>query len=439
MLFRYLTLAVFLLLILNACVIRKLHVKHTTNHTLRTGEVFNTSHSGLLVYDPYREKEVIHINENKFFTPASNTKLFTFYSAKKIIKDSIPSIAYCVYQDTLYFTGLGDPTFLHPGFSNQPAFDLLSESNHSLVYIPQFYDESRFGPGWSWDDFPYYYSAEKSPFPIYGNMIWIRKHASDSATRLIPEIFKDQMVIKKDSSLKKGTLLLEREEFFNRFYLTYNDLPDSLEEVIPFNYSNELFTYLLSDTLKKPVILKESFPSCTSEVLYSEPIDSVLKPFLIYSNNFFGEQLLLLSSWILTDTLSSSKAIQHARNQLFNAFSDNIYWVDGSGLSRYNQFTPESMVKLLQMIYHIFPERYIREMFPAGGRSGTLKNSFKGTKPYIYAKTGSMSGIYNLSGFLITKSGRWLIFSFMNNNFSAPISEIKQEMEEVLWRIRQNY
>ncbi|MDO7628847.1 MAG: D-alanyl-D-alanine carboxypeptidase, partial [Flavobacteriaceae bacterium] len=67
-------------------------------------------------------------------------------------------------------------------------------------------------------------------------------------------------------------------------------------------------------------------------------------------------------------------------------------------------------------------------------------NWFKGAqKPYIYAKTGSLGNTYCLSGFLITKNNKRLIFSYMNNHFTKPSSQIKQEMEMVLEAIRDQY
>jgi D-alanyl-D-alanine carboxypeptidase/D-alanyl-D-alanine-endopeptidase (penicillin-binding protein 4) len=113
--------------------------------------------------------------------------------------------------------------------------------------------------------------------------------------------------------------------------------------------------------------------------------------------------------------------------------------VDGSGLSRYNKFTPRSINELLQKIYNEYPEELILEIFPKGGETGTIKNNFIAQTPYIIAKTGSMSNVYNLSGYLVTKKGKWLVFSFMNNNFEVPSAFVKQEMEKILLNIHEKY
>ena len=76
---------------------------------------------------------------------------------------------------------------------------------------------------------------------------------------------------------------------------------------------------------------------------------------------------------------------------------------------------------------------------PASGESGTLKNSYKASKPYIYAKTGTLRNNHSLSGLLITKSGKTLYFSFMNSNYTVPNSQLKQAMEEILITVHDQY
>jgi D-alanyl-D-alanine carboxypeptidase/D-alanyl-D-alanine-endopeptidase (penicillin-binding protein 4) len=75
------------------------------------------------------------------------------------------------------------------------------------------------------------------------------------------------------------------------------------------------------------------------------------------------------------------------------------------------------------------------KLFPTGGAS----DEFTSETPYIYAKTGSLGNNYCLSGYLQTKSGKTLIFSFMNNHFRQPSSEVKRRMQLVFERIRDEY
>ncbi len=395
-----------------------------------TNPVFRESHTGLLVYDPEEKNILFDYNAQKHFTPASNTKLLTWYAALKRMSDSIPSISYCEQHDTLYFTGTGDPTLLYANFEYSPTYDFLKSSPHALVYIEKPMMDKRFGPGWSWDDYPYYYSAEKSSFPIYGNMVHFLKDLGDEYIKVLPYSFEDNLAIKHDPAVKSFSI--EREEFHNDFNLRFNLSPTEMDESFPFHYSADLFVTLLSDTLKRTVFHQKVFPDCKTSVFFSVLTDSIVKHILIESDNFLAEHMLLLASNGFGDTLSSSRTIKSLLENEFSELSDQINWVDGSGLSRYNQITPNALVAILEKIYYTMPKERLYSFLPESGKNGTLRTSFPQLEGKIHAKTGSMSHVYNLSGFLETNSGKTLLFSFMNNNFNVSFSELKKEMEKIL-------
>ena len=151
------------------------------------------------------------------------------------------------------------------------------------------------------------------------------------------------------------------------------------------------------------------------------------------SDNFIAEQLLLLCANALFDTLEVSKTIKYAKDSLLSDLPDQANWVDGSGLSRYNMFTPRSIVYLLTDLYKKIPQERLFHIFPAGGKSGTISTRYNGvTKPYIYAKSGTLRNKHCLSGYLIAKSGKVLIFSFMHNNYPNGSADHKVEMDKVL-------
>ena len=157
------------------------------------------------------------------------------------------------------------------------------------------------------------------------------------------------------------------------------------------------------------------------------------------SDNLMAEHLLLSVAAQLTDTLSTKIGIREMSEKI-NAFvPDKINWRDGSGLSRYNLFTPRSMVFLWDKIYKDIGEERLFSLISVGGEVGTIEEWFKADTPYIYGKTGTLSNNFNLSGFLIAKSGKRLIFSYMNNNYPVSSSEIKKEMEVILKKVYEKY
>ena len=405
------------------------------HNRLHESEIFAQNFTGFSLYDPESQKFLIEHNSEKYFTPASNTKLFTFYACLKILGDSVPAFKYVVRNDSLLFWGTGDPSFLHPDHDQQPAIEFLSRRTEKLLLYQEHFATEHFGPGWAWDDYNEYYSIEKAPFPIYGNMVRFELDNHGQPPKLSPQYFNLLTQESKDSvdyPVKRGlgdNLFMYQPQVVNG--KTVKD--------VPFKYSKKLFVELLSDTLAKEIHLTDQMPKETPSILYSVPTDSLYKVMLQDSDNFVAEQLILLCSSEIFDLLNSELTIDHIKENYLSDLPDEPIWVDGSGLSRYNLFTPRTLVRLLEKIYQEVPESRLFELLPAGGENGTIKNWYKADRPYIYAKTGSLNNNHTLSGYLITKKGKRLIFSFMNNNFVTEPAVIKEEMQSLLHDIQQNY
>ena len=139
--------------------------------------------------------------------------------------------------------------------------------------------------------------------------------------------------------------------------------------------------------------------------------------------------------------LSGTDAIRYILDKYLKDLPDHPRWVDGSGVSRMNLFSPRDMIMLLQMIDKELNNREkLFSMLPAGGLRGTLKNAYPKTEhPFVFAKTGSLSNNYCLSGYLVTKKGKTLVFSFMNNNFTKSSAEVRKEVERILTGLHQKF
>ncbi len=380
--------------------------------------------TGILVVNPQNKDTLLHFNAKKYFTPASNTKIFTLFTALRLLHDSIPALKYIQQNDTLYIEGTGDPTLLHSYFGYNKTIDFLKRYDNIALHLNNLQDE-KFGPGWAWEDYQYYFQPEKGPFPIYGNVTTIFQADSMNVR---PSFFRDSVIaihLDRNRNLEQ-----------NRFYFSPSR-KDTLE--IPFRTDSTLTRILLQNALQKKVTLVQKMPAAKKKVLAGIAVDSVYRRMMIESDNFLAEQLLILGAATLSDTLSSSKTRQFILKNALAQLRQKPRWVDGSGLSRYNLFTPESMVYVLSKMYEEIPRERLMSFFPAGGE-GTLKDWYSGDpEPYLFAKTGSVGNNHNISGYLITKSGKTLIFSFMNNHFRQPSSEVKQRMQQIFENIRDTY
>ncbi|AVR44081.1 D-alanyl-D-alanine carboxypeptidase/D-alanyl-D-alanine-endopeptidase [Christiangramia fulva] len=400
---------------------------------LKEAPEFQHGFVGFALYDPASKKMLVEYNAQKYFTPASNTKLFTFFTGLKMLGDSIPALKYKKISDTLYFKGTGDPSFLNPDLPDSKVYRFLKQ-NGPLVYVLPNYKETYLGPGWAWDDYNDYYSAERNDFPVYGSLVHFKFDKTGKLQKISPEIFKDSISFLASSEEKP---LIKRALQSNHFDISLKN--EEKEKWIPIKYSEKTLMDLLSDTLSKPITVKQEAPEKLDQTLYSIPSDSLYKQMLHVSDNFIAEQILLMVSDKISDSLKTEIAIDYMKKNYLKDLPDEPIWVDGSGLSRYNLFTPRTMVALLEKIKNEMPEEKLYDLLPSGGVSGTLKNYYKAEEPYIYAKTGSMSNNHSLSGYLITKSGKTFIFSFMNSNFTIPSSSLKKEMAKILEMVRDNF
>src|SRR5699024_3278498 len=88
-------------------------------------EVFSGNFTGFMLYDPQSDEIIYAQNEKKYFTPASNTKLFTFYTGLCIIPDTLPALEYVIKDDSLIFWGTGDPSFLRKDLDDGTVYEFL--------------------------------------------------------------------------------------------------------------------------------------------------------------------------------------------------------------------------------------------------------------------------------------------------------------------------
>ncbi|STD53698.1 D-alanyl-D-alanine carboxypeptidase [Empedobacter falsenii] len=389
-------------------------------------DFYSTQFTGFYLYDPITKEEIYNYNGNKFFIPASNTKIFTLYTAMKMLNDSIPAFKYQLIGDELHIEGTGDPTFLHPKYKNTRVVDFLKNNGSKIVFHWNNFDEESFLPGWTWDDFRKDYAPERSQFPIHENLVSISKNGSSIKT--FPTYFEELTEIRE---------MPEPRNFYdNKFYISNK----KRTEKVPFIVNETVIEKSLSQILGKLVDMVKTPMVNNPKVFYSQKSDDVYREMMENSDNFLAEHLLILASSTLPGKLSASETITFSKRYLLNDLKQQPEWFDGSGLSRYNLFTPQSFAQVLGKMYNEFPEQRLFSIFPIGGKTGTIKNRYKDSaQPYIYAKTGTLNNNVTLSGYLKTKSGRTLIFSLMNNNSIKDLSWIRNENEKLLRIIRDNY
>ncbi len=394
-------------------------------------QAFN-DHIGFALYDLAKQKTVFEYQSDKYFTPASNTKIFTLFASLKILGDSVPALYYSDANDSLVVWGSGDPSFLYKNvYDSSRVYSFLATAAKPIYLSTSNFHTTAFGSGWAWDDYNSGYSPERSPFPIYGNILSVE--ATSQGLKIAPKFFNHYL---KQAPAGDNAEVIRR---FESNDLVYRPSFKSrrFRDDIPFKVDSLLTGELLKDTLHRPVHVVHKKISSGKKVLYGLPSDSLYTEMMKASDNFIAEQLLLVCSGVLTDSLKTEITIKHVKKNFLNDLPDEPVWVDGSGLSRYNLFTPRSIVQLWNKIYTIVPRERLFALLATGGQQGTLRNYYKSETPYVFGKTGSLSNNHCLSGFIVTRKGNTYIFSFMNSNFVKPGNEVRTTMQSILNEIHE--
>lgn len=409
-------------------------------------ESLKEAHIGISIYDADKAAYIYNYQADKNFIPASNVKLFTLYAALHYLGDSLPGVRYSETSDSIYLEPAGDPSLLHPGFPHQPLVDWLKKTSKEVVISDGNWQEKQLGYGWSWDDYNSSYMAERSPLPVYGNVIrWTQviEQKEDADGKISDEAFvysEPEVSWKLQfNPLRSGSFKVTRNQADNIFQVTEGkEILRTIE--VPF-VTNGLLSALdlLRDTLQKTITYIPATKSRpANRILYSQPVDSLLYRMMHRSDNFFAEQCLLMISQQVLGVMNTGSIIDSLQHKDFNAPGRKPVWVDGSGLSRYNLFTPRDFIWVLESLRKEYPAERLEKLLP-GANEGTLLGYFKGLDGSIFAKTGTLSGQVALSGYVKTKKGRHLIFSILINNHKTTATQARRSMEKFLVDLYNKY
>lgn len=361
-----------------------------------------------------KNKKIRGININTFMTPASNLKILSVLGSI-YAGDTIPVIKYNFSNDTLRISPTGYPLLSHPKYQNKELEKFVNSFNH-IEYNLSNTDLIKYGPAWAWDDLSYYFQAERSSMPIFGNVVQIIKKENGDLI-LTPNNFK----INLDYNQKEKINRALDENIF-----TVNPSLIKLGDTIyhPFISSNKVIVDLLRSSLKTSVSLSNN-KLVNYQVLNSDNVDEIYSIILKKSDNLISESLAANISFRINDTISVNKGLDIIENSFEKSTSNQMELFDGSGLSRYNLITPEALVTSLERIYLSIGLERVKRIFP---------NNFiiEDNEDFVWGKSGTLKNNYNYSGYIITNKGKQYVFSIMINHFTEDLDKIKSAIVDFL-------
>ena len=444
---------------------------------------------GIKVINLKSNQTIYEWNPNSLFNPGSNAKLFTCIAALALL-DTNTTFSTSVYQDTnaIYIVGGGDPHFsidkldtisqiisdtikLHLGrdywFLNNRvrmrSVDLAKRIDY-VVVDNSIYDNIYFGPGWMWDEGSWWHASQVSAMSLNENCIDFYVKPGKLGKPIIINTYPTTNFISiqnesntVNDTINFKTLKIKRdwESQTNNFIVSGNVMDTSSIDTLQRNiHDPSLFTgtvfseMLINKGLDIKHVVKGIVPNNATKITEheSKPIFHSLNGLMKKSENLTAELLVKHIGLTVFDTVGSWKngllAIKTFLHDSVGIDTNTFSLSDGSGLSRYNYTSPNHFISALSWAYN---NKNIRnkflDTFPRGGLDGTLENRLENidSTTTVLAKTGSLSGVSCLSGYIISKTNSPLAFSILINGFvnsSLPYRNLQDEIVYSLSKIK---
>lgn len=412
-------------------------------------------------------------NAGKLMMPASNMKILTLAAAAErlgwdhryttTLETAAPVLDGALHGD-LIVRGTGDPTISTRGDRHTAVFTAwadalrlagISSIDGRIVGDDQAFDDDGVGPGWSWDYLEAGYAApvgalqynestadlRVTPGAAAGDPVQVElapgagltvvNHArtmaaatgergSISVRRRI-----DRPVLEITGSLPAGAPPVTRTvAVVNPTQFFAQSLKDALIArgiaVIGDAADIDDISYAAADApAERRVLATTTSPSLRE-------IAAVL---MKVSQNQYAETLLKTLG-AAEGGLGTTAAGRRAAADVFAGWgvADNGYVMsDGSGLSRYNYISPATLTTVLARMYQDPRHRDpFMAALPVAGTDGTISTRMRRTRAEgnAAAKTGSISNVRALSGFVRTRGGETLAFSIIANDFVIPSATV---------------
>ena len=253
------------LLIVIACSPQKFIAKNAKNNLLND-QALKNAHVGISLYDPAEKKYLYNYQGEKYFVPASNMKIVTCYAAMKYLGDSLAGIHYEEGPEFITIVPTGDPTLLHADYAKQPVIDFLKNTSKPLQVVHTNWSENALGAGWSWGDYNANYMVERSPMPVYGNILrWVQENDETATTGndfektpfiySVPEM---NWKVRFNTDTIRRSFYVQRDRDQNIFHITQGREKKAEQEVPFVTNGLQSAMELLPDTIRKPLELSNA-------------------------------------------------------------------------------------------------------------------------------------------------------------------------------------
>jgi D-alanyl-D-alanine carboxypeptidase/D-alanyl-D-alanine-endopeptidase (penicillin-binding protein 4) len=408
---------------------------------------FRNAHWGILVVDPARGDTLYSRNAGKLFMPASNQKLLTGSTAlaqlgpdyrwRTIFRARGRGVADGALLGDLLVEGRGDPSIsdhmvkdaMIPlrAIADSLAARGIRRITGRIIPWGDAFPDSSLGGGGAWDDLnePYSAGIEELYFNEGFTRVTVRAVAGGEA----PTAVTAPVAGMPGAIVIRGTILQG----------------DSSEIEITWPDQHDAYVAALTAALAERGIAVEMGPTdrsmrvdslfTTSSPTLREVMPILQKP----SQNQVAEIFLKTLGLEKTGVGSADSGRRVVERQLVAWGADTAGFAvrDGSGLSRHDYVTPETIIHVLDAMRKSPDFRVFYDALPIAGVDGTIRSRMRNTAAQgnVHAKTGFVDKARSLSGYVTTADGRLLLFSMLANNWTVPVRDVERVQDAVAVRL----
>jgi len=407
------------------------------------------------------DEEVLYsLDGDKFFTPASGAKLLTTaavlsqLNADYQIVTPLFAVGNFPNLTSLRLKGQGDPTISTKSLKTivHQLQALGVKRIENLVIDDSYFESPAINPTWEWLDVHSYFATAVNSTILNQNSVTLTL-LPQQLGQPIKYYWKDRVAARQwrvinhgvtgikdlpynieiDGDLGKPVLTIRGE-------LAINEPPDIWDMAIvnPANYFLESLRLQLAHggiEVIQGIVVKESQADPRDRQLLeitAPSIQQIVNEINQQSNNLYAEAIsLVLAKKFKTKT--SIEAIDRGLSKI-GIPSDQYVLVDASGLSRQNLVTPKILVKTLNLMSRSSDAWSYRQSLALAGINGTLKNRFIDTEiqENLRGKTGTLTGVGSLSGYLTIPNRSTIVFSIIVNNSNLSNQQIRQAIDNIV-------
>ena len=449
-----------------------------------TQPAFRNAHWGIVIVDPVRGDTLYSRNAGRLFMPASNMKILTGATALAQLGASFRfrtefatngALVNGALRGDLVVIGRGDPTFSDAAFGDamtplRAAADSLwargvREVAGALVSGGNAFPDSTFGYGWEVDDFDADYGAGVDELIFNEGFARVTVHAARTVggqatvttapARNVPQIGRVTVVtggmmepearaanhIDWETDIRGPRPLLNLSGFVK--------MRDSATVSVAIRNPSQAWLEAFAEALADRGIVVHGnvigAPAADTTgvthlfTMRSPPLRTILPLLEKPSQNQIAEILFRTLGLEKTGvgTADSGQRVVERQLAAWGADTAGHALHDGSGMSRHDYVTPETIVRVLDAMRKHADFKAFYDALPIAGVDGSIDGRMKGTPAQgnVHAKTGTVDKSRTLSGYVTTADGRVLIFSLLCNNFTVSNRAVENMQDAILVRL----